>query len=233
MKALAARLEQVAQEARGEPDAARLAALTAENRRLGGELARLQEEVVALNASLGERGEQRRGDSLVLALGQLRDALARGAPYAPALTTARTVAADDPAVMPLLATLEQGAAQGIATRADLRVRFDKVASEAVRSERVGKAEGWWRPIAERLSSLANWRRVGDVEGDDAEAVVARAEQRLAVDDLRGAVAEMEKLQGPAAAAAQPWLADARARVAAEGALAQLADHALKPGSSSQ
>ncbi len=229
MKALGARVEQVAQEARGEPDAARLAALTAENRRLGNELARLQEEVVALNATLGERGEQRRGDSLVLAVGQLREALTRGASYAPALATARSVAADDPAVMPLLAPLEAGAARGVATRADLRARFDKVATEIARRDAAATADGWWRPIADRLSSLISVRRVGDVDGSGTSAVLARAEQRLVADDLAGAVAELDALQGEAAAAAQPWLADARARLAADAALARLSAHFLRPG----
>jgi uroporphyrinogen-III synthase len=232
MKALGARVEQVAQEPRGEADVARLAALTAESRRVGAELARLQEEVAALNATLGERGEQRRGDSLVLALGQLREALARGAPYAPALATARAVAADDPTAAQALGALEPGAERGLATRADLHARFDKVAAEVMRRDTVAAADTWWRPIADRLSSLVSVRRVGDVEGSGTAALLARAEQRLAADDLVGAVAELEKLQGEAAAAAQPWLADARARIAADAALARLTAHVLRAGSSS-
>ena len=233
MKALDARVAQVAQEARGEPDAARLAALTAENRRLGNELARLQEEVVALNATVGERGEQRRGDSVVLAVGQLREALARGGSYAPALATARNVAADDPAILPLLAPLEAGAARGVPTRADLRARFDKVATEIARRDTAAAAEGWWRPIADRLSSLISVRRVGNVEGSGTTAVLARAEQRLAADDLAGAVTELEALQGEAAEAARPWLDDVRARLAADAALARLSAHFLRPGPPSQ
>jgi uroporphyrinogen-III synthase len=232
-KALATRIEQLAQEPKSEADPARLAALTAENRRLGQELARLQEEVVSLNSTMGERGEQRRGDSLVLAIGQLRDALARGAPYAPALTTARSLAGDEPAVQPSLDALEPGAARGLPTRADLRARFDKVAVEIARSDTAADASGWWRPIADRLSSLVAIRRVGDVEGSDTPAVLARAEQRLDADDLAGAVAEVETLQGGAAAAAQPWLAEARARVAADAAMARLTAHVLRSGSSGQ
>jgi hypothetical protein len=74
----------------------------------------------------------------------------------------------------------------------------------------------------KLSELVSVRPVGeDVEGDDAAARVARAEAVLAKGDLAGAVAELEGLTGQAAEAAAPWLADARARLDAEAALAAL------------
>jgi uroporphyrinogen-III synthase len=233
VKGFDSRIGQIEQEQREDADPARLATLTAENRRLGQELARLQEAVGALDAALGERGEQRRGDSLVLALGQLRELMSRGAPYAAALATMRSLAAEDQTVLQQLATLEPAADRGVPTRARLREQFDSVAAEAVRIDRVGQAGGWWRPIAERLSSLINWRRVDAVEGDNAEAIIARAEQRLGADDLAGAIAELERLQGPAAAAMQGWLADARARAAADAAVARLTAYVLRPGPGTQ
>jgi hypothetical protein len=98
---------------------------------------------------------------------------------------------------------------------------------------VAQTSGWWRPVAERLSSLVNWRRTDAVDGNTAEAIVARAEQRLAADDLAGAIAELEKLQGPAAAAMQGWLAEARARAAADAAVARLTAYVLRPGPTAQ
>jgi uroporphyrinogen-III synthase len=228
----AARVGQVETEQKNDADPGRLATLTAENRRLGQELARLQETVGTLDAAVGEKTEQRRGENLVLALGQLREQMARGAPYNNALTTARSLAADDQTVLQQLSALEPGADRGIPTRVTLRERFDKAAAEAVRSDRVARTSGWWRPVADRLSSLVNWRRI-DVEGDGAEAIIARAEQRLAAEDLAGAVAEVEKLQGPAAAAMQGWLADAKARAAADAATARLTAYVLRPGASAQ
>jgi uroporphyrinogen-III synthase len=233
IKGVEARIAKLEQEPQNDADPARLAMLTAESRRLGQELARLQEAVAALDAALGERGEQRRGDSLVLALGQLREQIGRGAPYGNALAAARSLAADDQTVVQQLAAMESGAARGVPTREALRERFDKAATEAARADRVGKAEGWWRPIADRLSSLVTWRRVDSVEGDGTDAILARAEQRVAADDLAGAVAEVEKLQGPAATAMQGWLADARARASADTAMARLTAHVLRPGAGAQ
>jgi uroporphyrinogen-III synthase len=227
--ALSARIDQLAQETKNEPDPARFAGLIADSRRFSYELARLQEEVAGLNASLGERGEQRRGDNLILAIGQLREALARGAPYASALATLHAIGADEPAVAQVLPALEPHAERGVPTQADLRARFDNVAADVVRQARVSATQEWWRPIAERLSSLISVRRVGDVEGDSPAALVARAEQKLAAGDLAAAVAEVEKLNGDAAAPAQSWLADARARLAADAALARLSAQVLRSG----
>jgi hypothetical protein len=63
--------------------------------------------------------------------------------------------------------------------------------------------------------------VGDVVGDDAGARVARAEVRLAEGALAAAVAELEGLSGAPATAAAGWLDDARARLAADQAVAAL------------
>jgi hypothetical protein len=73
--------------------------------------------------------------------------------------------------------------------------------------------------------LVTIRPVGaDAEGDHAAARVARAEARLADGDLAGAVAELERLEGAPAAAAAPWLEQARTRLAAENALHSLRAH---------
>ena len=79
----------------------------------------------------------------------------------------------------------------------------------------------------RLRSLVTVRPVGgDVAGDSPEAHLARAEARLDEGDLAGAVSELEALEGPAAEAAAPWLAGARARVAADQAIEALRERAL-------
>lgn len=228
---VAARVAQLEQEPRTPGDPARLAMLTAENRRLGLELGRLQEEVVALNATLGERAEARRTDSLALALGQLREALARGGPYAPELATARAIAGEDNAAAQAMAPLAAHAARGVPTRDALKARFDDVAVGVVRAAQVPADEAWWRPLWDRVGALVSIRPVGEVAGDDPAAIVARAEHRLASGDLAGAVTELEALQGPAAEPARAWIEDARARLGVEGALATLTGQALRAGGS--
>jgi hypothetical protein len=183
--------------------------------------------VAALNAGITERGEMRRSDSLALALGQLREALARGAPYDAELATVRAVSAEDQIVLQPLSTIEPHARHGVPTRAALRDRFGPVAAEIARAGRAPGSDEWWRPAFDRISSLVSVRRVGEVTGESPAAIAARAERRLAADDLPAAVAELEKLDGAAAEAARAWLDDARARVAADAALRRLHAYVLR------
>ena len=81
-----------------------------------------------------------------------------------------------------------------------------------------------------------WRRTDNLEGNGAEAIVARAESRLAAGDIAGALAELTALSEKSMAVAQPWIAEAKAQIAAEGAIADLQLHAIskmKPGNPAQ
>lgn len=99
-----------------------------------------------------------------------------------------------------------------------------MASDIVQSASAG--DGVLERAWGNVSSLVSVRPVGaEVEGEGAEARVARAEARLEQGDLAAAVEELEGLEGAAAEAAAPWLEQARARLAAEQAVVQLQDHA--------
>jgi hypothetical protein len=77
--------------------------------------------------------------------------------------------------------------------------------------------------------LITWRRVGDgAKGSTVDRIVASAEARLKAGDLAGAVKALDGLTSNknAAAAAEPWLADAKARVTAERAVVSLHVHAV-------
>jgi len=84
-------------------------------------------------------------------------------------------------------------------------------------------------VADLLVTLARLRRRQN-KLDGVEALLARAGARLDEDDLAGAVALLAGLPEPAARQAQPWLARARARLAAEAALGRLVEQALGAGS---
>ena len=77
-----------------------------------------------------------------------------------------------------------------------------------------------------MSGVLTVRPVGDVAGDDAGAVIARAEVQLEGGDLSGAHQALGALQGPAGAAMQDWQAQAALRLAADQALATLRDRSL-------
>jgi hypothetical protein len=66
-----------------------------------------------------------------------------------------------------------------------------------------------------LANLVSIRRVGEIQGRDVEARVARAEVDLHAGDLARAVAEVSALRGSARAAAGDWLDEARGRLAVD------------------
>ena len=194
-------------------------------------LARLEQTVADISSGLTGQGTRlaavessaaagvgdARKTGLVLAVGQLQDAASRSAPFAEQLAAVQALGADDAS----LQVLDAHAAAGAPTMSDLRARFPAVAAAAVRASRLPENEGWIGRTINRLGSIVTVRRTGEVEGDDTEAVVARAEVRLDAGDLNAAVAEAEKLTGAPAEAAADWLGAARDRLAVDGALASL------------
>lgn len=160
--------------------------------------------------------------SLVLGLAQLRDALARGVPFSAELAGMTSLLADRPDAGSSLIALDAHAEHGVSTREALRARFPALARDVVTAALAPEGAGWVDETLQKLADVVSVRRTGsDVEGDSAEARVARAEVHLAAGELAGAVAELEGLKSAAREAAQDWLSDARARLGAEDALARL------------
>jgi hypothetical protein len=167
-----------------------------------------------------------RAATLALIIAQLDAALDGGEPFDELLDGLRALGVDDPAVVKAIATLEAAAASGVPSLPELRSSFDRSANDIVHAERAPDGDGLLDQAAGNLMRLVTVRPVGaDVEGDGAAARVARAEAALAKGDLAAAVAELDGLGGAAAEAAAPWLAEARARLAAQEALAALQDRA--------
>lgn len=190
-------------------------------------LVELPKRVEELSLTIEAASGQTRRSAFVLASGQLEAALDSGQPYASELGAVRRLAADDPELPVLLARLEQHSDEGIPTMAELRVRFDDTALAVAQAAQSNVDGGWIDRAWARLRSLVTVRPVGgDVAGDSPEAHLARAEARLDEGDLASAVGELEALEGAAAETAAPWLAGARARVAADEAIERLRARAL-------
>lgn len=217
---LAARLDGVeARLATAAADDGAAAAVAALAERVDALTAAVEGRVAALEAQAA--ASQAARPAMLLAVGQLRAALRGSGPYRAELATLATVAGDDAGIASVLAALEARADGGVPTLGLLRARFAAVAGAVVGAAIVADEGTWVDHTVARLARLVTVRRVGDVAGDAPDAVVARAEARLAAGDLAAAVAEVERLAGASAEAAAAWLADARARLAAERTLAAL------------
>ncbi|WP_430435988.1 uroporphyrinogen-III synthase [Oceanibaculum nanhaiense] len=191
------------------------------------EMSRLREDLGALKQSLSEieagAGER---EALVLAAAQLAGPLQQGLSYEIELAALKRTAGADPLVAEIAVQLQPYAAQGVPTLEALRQRFPDVAGEAVRAARVGESDSVVGQTLNRIAGLVSLRRVGQVEGDTAEARIARAEAALARGDLAAVLADLEGLPTDAATVVAGWRADAEARLAADKALARLRDHLL-------
>ena len=157
----------------------------------------------------------------VAALGALRDAIAKGAPFTKELEAVRKILGDGAAP---LAPLEASAASGLPTVAELRRRFADLAPKLASAP--PPDSGYFAKLWSNATKLIEVRPVGEVAGTSAGAVVARIETRLARNDLAAALDEAAQLPPAAKAQAADWISAASRRREADTIVKNLMDAAL-------
>jgi hypothetical protein len=167
---------------------------------------------------------------LALELANLKRAMERGGSFERELEQVKAVA---PVDLDLKA-LADSAKAGLPTQAVLAREFRDTARAVVAAEAAPAEDG---TLLDRLvagaSSVVQVRRVGNVEGQTAEAIVARMEKRIADGDLEGTVKEAEGLTGGAKEAARGWLDKLNARLAVDRAMLAVDEGLRKVLSSAQ
>lgn len=165
--------------------------------------------------------------ALLLAVGQLREAVSNGMPFDNEVRAVRALAGQDADVVAALEALKPRALTGLASRSVLISRFEPMVPAMVRASILPEGASWWRQTLDRVLSLVVVvREDGDVEGDGSAAVAARVSARLNDGDLAAAVAELDRLKGEPALVVAPWLDESRARLAADRALSDLTAHVV-------
>ncbi len=145
--------------------------------------------------------------ALGIALANLARAIDAGTAFDAELSAIAALAPEDPAI----AALVEVAPDGVRSFASLTQEFSDLVDPLLTAERRAGRETFFQRIVGSALSIVTVRRVGDVEGDTVEAIVARVETRLAQEDLAGALAEAKLLTGPAAEVAAPWVDAAQQR----------------------
>ena len=169
-----------------------------------------------------EYGLSSSASALILAVGQLRNAVRQGQPYATELANVIAVAPDDPSAASAIATLKAHAETGVTTLTGLQGSFAEVTVSVLGADSRVEGGGWVSDAINRLANLVTIRRVdGTAPAGSTDADIARAEANLAIGDLAATIDVLDNLSDPAAAAAQPWLAQARVTMAVQQALTQL------------
>ena len=118
--------------------------------------------------------------------------------------------------------LVSSAASGVATVQDLSSSFASSARAALATARAELDQGQGiSKIGNFLKSQFNARSVVPKTGDDADAVLSRAEAAVKQGDIATALAEINTLSNAARAQMSEWIASAEARVSATDAIKTL------------
>ena len=198
---------------------ASLAAQQAENTALGTELRSIataaEESIAAAEARASARVDSATAQA---ALGQLRIAVATGAPFTSAL--ADVVAATEVEVP---ADLQAIAETGAPTLDSLQASFPAAARAALPvAIRETAGDGAMDRVTAFLQSQVGGRSLEPQEGDGADAVLSRADAAMRSGDVDTALTEIATLPDAAQEVLADWVSAASARMAATDALAQLA-----------
>ncbi len=169
-----------------------------------------------------------RAAALAMASASLAEAVQRGGSFTGEFDAVEKLAGSAPSLQTDLASLKPLASAGVSSRGGLlssfRAQIPKIlaAADGETPKDGDLLDDAWGAV----SSLVEVRPVGEISGDTAKAIVARAEARLQAGNLTEAVSEVASLQGAAATAAAPWLTEARARLLALQAADRLQQAAL-------
>lgn len=109
------------------------------------------------------------------------------------------------------AQLQPFAENGAPTAKALLLEFETAVDAITEAERLRQGGGVWTWIVNKFTALFSIRKVGELDGDDWQSILARAENRIVIEDVSAAAEELARLEGPAAQGAAPWLERARAR----------------------
>lgn len=165
--------------------------------------------IVAERKLRASNTEKERASALLLAIYQMRDAIARGQKFPVEQQAARALASFSKPLEAKLNQLTPFAEQGVWTQAALEQTFDAFADAAVLAEKSGLKKDWFHRALDKLREQVIVRRI-DAPAEDlsTQAVLARAGQAVARGDLMLAVIQLKPLKGIAAEKMMPWISSA-------------------------
>ncbi len=182
------------------------------------EIARLKEELAKVSAAGAPEARQAKA---ALLFNSMAEKARRGEVFRQELDAFSRESGVAPAI-----SLDAAADQGVATLTFLKAEFPIVRDGALAEERRVRANGPVSSIAANAASLVRLRPASPIGGSSPEAIFSRAEARLAVDDLAGALIELESLVGAARDFASGWVDKSTERVEVEAALSATNDALL-------
>jgi hypothetical protein len=192
---------------------------------LGGSVDQIKAAASASSTADQKAVAAARASAVIAIAARLNAALDAGQPFTAELDLLAPLSQGDSKLGELSAALRPAAQHGVVSRATLAAEFPAMAKAALADDRADDSFG--ERLLGKVKGVVSLRRVGaDVEGDSAEAKLARAEAALEGGDLAKAVELVKSLPPQTQRASAAWLARAEARLAAQRAVDQLAAHAV-------
>ena len=171
-------------------------------------------------------GSFRSGEGLLLAVGQLRLAIARGEPYSGEWALVAAIPNLSPKVRQALEDLEVNREQGVTTEVELKRSFPELARSLIMAEASSNGSGWRDQMLLKIRKVISIRPIGaSAAGNDAGALTARAEAHLLSGDIDEATKVIEYINDERGLASS-WLRTARDRVEVNLALEELTVEAI-------
>lgn len=171
----------------------------------------LADRLQQVETKINDRGPEQQV-ARAIAAAALKAAIDRGGSFETELQTFGSVAGDDPAI----ADLQKFAAAGVPSRVELQREFPKVADAMLEATvQPDPDQGIAGRLLSSAMSVVKVRRVGNVEGDTPEAIIARIEEGLRNGDLQASVREWDALPEPAKTTSRDFKQKLDARVQVE------------------
>ena len=156
---------------------------------------------------------------------RLNAALDSDLPFAADLKLLAPLAQNDAKLGEIVMALQPYAQSGVSSRTTLTATFPAMAKAALADDVADDSFG--ERLMGKIRNLVSLRRVGaDVQGDSAEAKLARAEAAVEAGDLGKAVELVKSMPPQTARATAGWLSRAEDYLAAKRAIDQLAAQAV-------
>lgn len=184
-----------------------------------GELEQVQAAQVDASELEAQAAEAAQAAAGRAALARVTAALSTGRPFADTLEElVQTTGAETPEALTALAD------DGVPTLAELQESFPAVARDALdASVRAAVEQGEMSRFTAFMRTQLGTRSLEPQAGDDADAVLSRAEAALKQGDLATALSELEEMPDAGKPALADWRATAQQRIAAVAAAEALAE----------
>ena len=162
-----------------------------------------------LNSLLGSvKGKDLAAAAMLLTLNEFRSNVNRNRPYEQDLVLLRKFAGNDPDMNRSLRRLSPYAEKGVMNRRTLQTEFKGLVVDIVTAKLQGKDISIQKQALKRFNRLSRAGKVNDIKGQHTEAVAARAKLFLDQGDIKGAMRELQTLEGASAQVVEPWMDNA-------------------------